>query len=173
MRYFRIYADERNIQPNILNLNSPLELNVRRKRIYEELGQRNYLNVKLDKEISFMDVISNPFFMVSKDFADLIRMYCPEMEFKHMILFDVRNRRAAFYQIPMIPEIDCLDEGSKWSRDGSMVIKGILYENRTGGAPIFRLKDTKGRCIMACLELVESAYRREVRGMGIEEFMVR
>ena len=38
---------------------------------------------------------------------------------------------------------------------------------------IFRLGETKGNHIIASLELVESAYRREVRGMGIEEFVVR
>lgn len=35
------------------------------------------------------------------------------------------------------------------------------------------LKETEGNHVMASLVLVESAYRKEVRGMGIEEFVVR
>ncbi|MDE6847447.1 MAG: hypothetical protein K2J99_17005 [Lachnospiraceae bacterium] len=120
-----------------------------------------------------MDIISSPIFMVSKEFANLIRMYCPGIKFKYMVLFDERNRRASSYQIPALPIIDCLDEDSEVSRDGHMITKGILCGYKTGGVPIFRLEGAEGRYIMANLEFIESAYRREVRGMGIEEFVVR
>lgn len=174
MRYFRIYADKRNIQLRILNLNSVIRPNIQQQdQIYENLDKRNYLKVQLEKEIQFMDIISSPIFMVSKEFSNLIRMYCSGTKFKYMVLFDERNRRAGSYQIPALPIIDCLDEDSEVSRDGNMITKGILCGYKTGGAPIFRLEGAEGRYIMANLEFVESAYRREVIGMGIEEFVVR
>ncbi len=75
--------------------------------------------------------------------------------------------------IPSLPEIDCLHDDSELSRDGNTITKGILCGEKTGNVPIFRLKGAKGRYIMANLAFVESAYRREVRGMGIEEFVVQ
>ena len=174
MRYFRIYADKQNIQPRFLNWNSLVRPGVRQgDRIYGELDSRNYLKVELDKEIQFMDIISSPCFMVSKELADLIRLYSPGMRFRHMVLFDEQNRRAVSYQIPDLPEVDCLYEGSELSRDGSVIRKGILCGEKTEEQPIFRLKGAEGRYIMANLEFIESAYRREVKGMGIEEFVVR
>lgn len=174
MRYFRIYADKQNIQPRFLNWNSLVRPSIRQGgQIFGELDIRNNLKVELDKEIEFMDIISEPCFMVSREFANLIRLYSPGMRFRHMILFDEKNRRAVSYQIPDLPEVDCLYEGSELSRDGSVIKKGILCGERTGERPIFRLKGAEGRYIMASLEFVESAYRREVIGMRIEEFMIR
>ena len=120
-----------------------------------------------------MDIISSPIFMVSREFANIIRMYCPWMRFKYLVLFDERNKRTASYQIPCLPEIDCLDGDSELSRDGNVIRKGILQGGRTGGTCIFRLKGAGGRYVMVDLALAESVYRREVKGMDIEEFVVR
>lgn len=54
-----------------------------------------------------------------------------------------------------------------------LIMKGILCGNKIQNVPIFRLKSAKGQYIMANLAFVESVYRREVRGMGIEEFVVQ
>lgn len=174
MRYFRIYADKQNIQPHFLNWNMLIRPNVRQQsQIYEEMSRRNYQKVELDGEILFPDIISSPCFMVSKELANLIRMYCPNMKFKYMVLFDENNKRAVSYQIPNLAEIDCLDEDSELNSNGNIIIRGILRGDKTEGIPIFRLKGAEGRYVMANLAFVESAYRREVRGMGIEEYMVR
>ena len=174
MRYFRIYADERHIQPRILNRETLVRPHIQEQGlIYEELEHRNYMKVELEREIAFLDIVNSPIFMVTKEFANLIRVYCPAVKFKYMVLFDEVNRRAVSYQIPALPEIDCLHGDSELSRDGNTITRGIRCGEKTGNAPIFRLKGAKGRYIMANLAFVESAYRREVRGMGIEEFVVQ
>ena len=73
----------------------------------------------------------------------------------------------------MLTEVDCLYEDSELSRVGSVIRKGILYGEKAGERPIFRLQGAEGHYIMASPEFVESAYRREVIGMGIEEVVVR
>lgn len=174
MRYFSIYADKRHIQPRILNRELLISPHIQQQQlIYEELDQRNHLKVELEQEIEFMDIVNSPIFMVSKEFANLIRIYCPATKFKYMVLFDETNRRAVSYQIPALPEIDCLNDDSELSKDGNTITKGILCGDKIQNVPIFRLKSAKGQYIMANLAFVESAYRREVRGMGIEEFVVQ
>ncbi|MCI9066745.1 MAG: hypothetical protein HFI53_12975 [Lachnospiraceae bacterium] len=174
MRYFSIYADKCHIQPRILNRELLIRPHIQEQRlIYEELENRNYLKVGLEQEVEFLDIVNSPIFMVTKGVANLIRVYCPAVKFKYMVLFDETNRRAVSYQIPALPEIDCLHDDSELSRDGNTITKGILCGEKTGNVPIFRLKGAKGRYIMANLAFVESAYRREVRGMGIEEFVVQ
>lgn len=174
MRYFRIYADNRNVQPQFRGWYSLVRPGMwQHGQVYERLEERNCLKVELNKEIRFMDIISSPCFMVSREFSNLIRLYSPEIRFKHVVLFDEQNGRTASFQIPGLPEIDCLDEDSELSRDRSIIEKGILRGDRLRGEPIFLLEGTSGNHVMASLDFVESAYRREVRGMGIEEFMVR
>lgn len=174
MRYFNIYADKCHIQPRILNRELLIRPHIQQQRlIYEELENRNYLKVELEQEVEFLDIVNSPLFMVTKGFANLIRVYCPSTKFKYIVLFDETNRRAVSYQIPLLPEIDCLHDDSELSRDGNTITKGILCGEKTGNVPIFRLKGAKGQYIMANLAFVESAYRREVRGMGIEEFVVQ
>ena len=174
MRYFSIYADKRHIQPRILNRELLIGPHIQQQKlIYEELDQRNYLKVQLEQEVEFMDIVNSPIFMVTKEFANLIRIYSPATKFKYMVLFDEVNRRAVSYQIPLLSEVDCLHNDSELSREGNTITKGILCNDKTGNVPIFRLKSAKGQYIIANLAFVESAYRREVRGMGIEEFMVQ
>lgn len=174
MRYFRIFADEKNLQPRFLNWYDRVKPGRRQdKQIYEDLDAQNYLKVELNKEVEFMDLISYPCFMVSKEFANLIRLYSPEIRFKCAVLFDEANRRTGYYLIPDLPELDCLHESSELSRDKSEVITGVLNQERIEGCPLFRLGGVKGRIIMANLEFVESAFRREVMGMRIEEFIVQ
>lgn len=172
MRYFKIYADEQNPQPRFLNWYSQIKPGRQDKQIYEDLAGRNYFKVELAGENQFMDILCHPCFMVSREFANVIRLYCPEIRFKYALLFDEVNKRTASRQIPDLPEIDCLDAKSELSRDRSEIITGILTEERIGMHPIFRLAGVKGRFVIASLEFVESVCRREVMGMKIREFIV-
>ncbi|WP_313577584.1 hypothetical protein [Lacrimispora sp.] len=172
MRYFRIYADERNPQPRFLNWYNKIRPGRSDCLVYEDLSRQNHFQVELNEEIPFMDIICHPFFLVSKEFAELIRLYSPEVRFKYATLFDKDNKRTAYYQIPDLPELDCLDVRSKLSRDKSEIITGILKEEKIQTCPIFRLGVVKGRYIVGNLKFVESVYRREVTGMRIDEFMV-
>lgn len=172
MRYFRIYVDERNPQPRFLNWYAQIKPGRSDIQVYGDLSSHNHFQVELSGEIPFMDIISHPCFMVSKGFADLIRLYNPAIGFKYATLFDKANRRTAFYQIPNLPEIDCLALESELNRDRSEIITGILKTEKIQMCPIFRIGGIKERYIVGDLKFVESAYRREVMGMEIEEFMV-
>lgn len=172
MRRFRIYADEANLQPHFRDWYTQIDPGSSSTQIYEELGEMNNFQVELYEGFPFMDVISYPCFMVTKEFANLIRLYSPDTAFKYAILKDVKSHKSTLFQIPILPELLCLDERSVLSRDKSEIIKGILRKDKVGNEFIFRIGRVKGRYIAASLEFVESAYRREVRGMKIEEYMV-
>ena len=172
MRYFMIYADKANCQPRFLDWYPKIGAGKTPGQIYMRLDERDHFKVELGYCVPFMDIISHPCFMVSKEFADLIRLYSPETEFKYATLCDRKRREASLFHIPILPELMCLDERSELSRDKSEILKGILKQDRIGETPIFRVGGVNGFCVAAGLDLVESVYRREVRGMRIKEFMV-
>ena len=173
MRYFEIYIDNRNPLPRCLNWGSLIKPGYRRaQQVYPVLRKNNYLDVELNAECEFMDILCNPCFMVSKEFADLIRLFSPNMKFKNIYLFDSVNQRTAVYLVPDLPEIDCLHEDSELSRNKSEIINGILLGEKIQNLSIFRLGTIETDYIIANLEFVESAYRREIKGMKIKEFRV-
>lgn len=172
MRYFSIYADDGNPQPRFLDWYTKVKPGRSDHEIYSEISGQNHFQVDLNKEIPFMDLISHPYFMVSKEFAALIRLYNPHIQFKYATLFDKTNGRTAFFQIPNLPEVDCLHKKSEISKNKSEIINGVLTKENLPSYPVFRLGGIKGRYIIANLEFMESAYRREVTGMRMEEFMI-
>lgn len=174
MRYFWIYADESNPQPQFSNWYQ--WMNPRKQQgheIFDGLEEQSYWDVKLDREIEFMDLIQYPHFMVSREFANLIRIYNPAIAFKNVVLIDKKNKRTVLYRLPDLPEIDCLCGESELSRDKREIKRGILMEEKIQRHPVFRLKGVSGKYIIANLELVESAYRRKIMGMRIHEFIVQ
>jgi len=174
MRYFLIYADQKNPQPRFLDwYEQQRPGNWWNRDIYDSLEPRSHFKVELNQELEFMDLIQHPYFMVSKEFASLIQMYDAAIAFKMAILFDKKNKRTALYQIPRLPVVDCLSELSELSRDKSEIEKGVLLEAQVRGRPIFRIKGVSRKYVVANLELVESAYRRKVMGMRIQEFIVQ
>lgn len=173
MRYFSIYSDTKNPQPLFLDWYNKIKPGRSDHEIYCEIQDHNHFIVDLNEEIQFMDLISHPYFMVSKEFASLIRLYQPQVQFKYATLFDKTNQRTAFFQIPNLPEIDCLHENSEISKDKSEIITGILSKENIPSFPVFRLGGIKGRYIIANLDFVESAHRREVTGMRMKEFMIK
>ena len=87
--------------------------------------------------------------------------------------FDEQNRRIASYFIPNLPEVDCMDESCEFNWVRTRIIKGVLCEEKIKRQHLFRLKWEKERCIIVDLDFVESAFRREVKSIEIEEYMVR
>ena len=75
----------------------------RHGQIYEALEARTYLKVELEEEMELMDIISSPCFMVSKEFANLIRLYRPWIQFKQIALLDERGRKTVPYLVPNLP----------------------------------------------------------------------
>lgn len=161
MRYFKISAEEKNPQPRFTDWFKKLQPKAWQDReVYNSLAQMNHMKIRQEQEAPLFDIISHPYFMVSKEFADVIRMYDEKMKFKQVILFEPERKRSAFYQIPNLQEVECL------------LKEGCLAKEKLPDLPIFRLGKVDKRCILANLEVVESLYRREVKGMSIQEYVV-
>lgn len=173
MRYFQIYSDKKNPQPQFLNWYRVLKpVRWEDSQVYKVIKNKSCFPVELEKEAEFLDVICHPQFMVSNEFAQLIHIYDSKIPFKNIVLSDAKSRRSVTYQLPNLPEIDCLSEESVLNQDRSVIMNGMLQREKIVHNPIFQLGNINGRYIIASLEFVESAYRRRVTGMNTREFKV-
>ena len=174
MRYFQIYADTNSPQPQFIDWYQRLKpKRWQDKEVYGALKRKNYFKVEMREEVEFLDIISNPYFMVSKEFANLIRMYDSKIRFKKVQLFVEDSKRSVLYQVPRLPEVNCLSGESELNRDKSVILQGVLSYEKLKPYPVFKLGGVSSRYILTNLELLESAFRRKVMGMKIREFVIK
>jgi len=166
MKFFLLDADDRIEQPHFLNWYK--EMNPKQQAAWN-IPRLNQFEVTLSSETDFMDIVSYPYFMLSKEFASLVQMYDESIHFKYAVLYDRKNRRHKTYSIPHLEVVECLSKESKLNRDDSVLQQAVLRREIVRNYTLFQIGGVKNRYIAASLELVESAFRREVRGLRIHE----
>ena len=129
----------------------------------------NSFVVSLPDYADFMDIVSHPYFMISKEFSNLVRMYDETIQFKYAVLFDKNNRRHMTYGMPHLEVVDCLSPESELSRGGNKLFRAVLIKSVVRGRTLFQIGGVKNQYVAASLDLVENAFRREVMGLRICE----
>ena len=166
MKYFLIDADDRIEQPCFLDWYEKMRP---QRHAAWDIPRLNSFKVSLSCETDFMDIISYPYFMLSLEFANLVRMYDETILFKYAVLFDKENRRRMNYGMPLLETVDCLSEESELNRDNSVLRRAVFRKEAVHDYTLFQVGRVKSRYVAASLELVESAFRREVMGLRISE----
>jgi hypothetical protein len=166
MKYFILDADDQYAQPNFLNWYK--EMNPKQQAAWD-IPRINRFSVSLSVDAVFVDIISHPYLMLSKKFADLVRLYDETIMFKYIMLYDKKNQRYMDYYMPLLEVINCLAEDSELNRDGSILLRTVLKRDALQYRALFQIGGVKNRYIAGSLELVESAFRREILGLKIHE----
>jgi hypothetical protein len=166
VKYFLLDADDQYAQPSFLNWHK--EMNPKQQAAWD-IPRLSKFSVSLSVNAVFVDILSHPYLMLSKEFADLVRLYDETIMFNYTMLYDKKNRRHMDYYMPQLEVIDCLDKDSEFSRDGSVLRRAVLKRAALQGRALLQIGNVKKRYIAGSLELVESAFRREVLGLRIRE----
>ena len=166
MKFFLLDADDKYAQPSFLNWFK--EMNPKLQASWE-IPQLNSFSVSLSETADFMDIVSHPYFMLSKEFANLVRLYDETISFRYVILHDQKNKRHITYHMPHLELVDCLAKESELNRDNSVLRRTVLRKEAVWGRTLFQIGGVKNRYVAGSLELVESAFRREVLGLRIQE----
>lgn len=133
------------------------------------IPDRQLLRIDENKNMIFTSIIETPFPLVSIEVKKVFDMYEPHITYKQFILLDAENERVGIYYLPILEEVDCLNEKSEFNLDRSVLRKGIIDYEKTEGKAIFRLGGVKHYYMVGRLDLVESILKRDVRGIGLKE----
>lgn len=120
MEYFVLKPQWGNPSPEITSWYGKLDVRKLTREHYKELPQNFLLDMKTGMDILYPDILMVPFFLVSREVRNVIRMYDEDMPFLHVILFDARQGEDAFYYLPILAEEN---EGCReviyctWSRE--------------------------------------------------------
>lgn len=166
MKYFLLDADDKMEQPHFLDWYNE----IRPKELAAwEIPRLNSFVVSLSSDVGFMDIVSYPYFMLTKEFYTLVQVYDNTIRFKYAVLYDRDNRRHLTYGMPYLEVVDCLADGSELNRDGSELWRAVLRKSAVQGRTLFQIGGVKNRYVVASMELVESAFRREVMGIRVRD----
>jgi len=166
VKYFLLDADDQYAQPSFLDWYK--EMNPKQQAAWD-IPRLSKFSVSLSVNAVFVDILSHPYLMLSKEFADLVRLYDETIVFNYVMLYDKKNRRHTDYYMPQLEVIDCLAADSELNRDGSVLLRAVLTKAALRNRTLFRIGGVKNRYVAGSLELVESTFRREVLGLRISE----
>lgn len=165
MKYFIIQSNKF-YEPNIINWYHKIDI----KTIYKKnIDNPIILDMETSENFFMPDIICFPIFMVSKGVAQIIYFYEDNINFKEVILFDVKKRRNGIYFIPLLKEVDCINKETEFNLDKTIIKRLVLNKNDIEHNTIFRLGEIKSNYIIGRLDLVESILRREAKGIKLIE----
>jgi len=174
MKYFLISTEmTNNPVPNIIDWHQQID---HRDITPERAGNiPEWTMLALDNggDIVFTDILSKPGFLVSSMVYDTMRLYDPYVQSKRMVLKDWKTQAEAQYFLPIFPACDCLLPESKFNRDRSNIIHGVIDQEKVKRRPFFKMGGVTNTHIVFRLDVVESILRRGAKGIKLIELEVK
>lgn len=173
MKYFIIEQKEKlpNV-PVIQNWYKKINVEAITKAECWKIPKRTALDVMPDKYITFYDVLSFPFFMVSETVCDIIKSFEPNLIVKDIVLFDSRYRTAEKYCLPILDEMIDLSDENLLCIHNKKYSDVMLDLNGMSDKYIFQVTSYDKKYVIMRLELVETILRRDVKGIMLHEIKV-
>lgn len=169
MKYFLIQTNPLYVTaPDLIDWRDKISKRFVRQGVSYHIPKRELYFIRPNPNTIFPDVVSFPFFIVTKLIKEVIKMYEPKLVYKELVLLDREYKLCEVYHLPILPEVDCLSSRSELSADHSMIKRGILNENCLRDSPsIFFIGGVRNTYVAARLDIVESMLRRGARGIGL------
>lgn len=161
MKYYLIREDSRiKTIPHIVNWMAKIDARNLTWGSYHKLPEVITLYVEKNDFTVYPDVLSRPFFMVTKELQKILKLYEPNMGYRQIILIDRKREMAVQYFLPHLQIVDCLGEGTKFNMDHSELQHIVLDTNKLADKEIFQLDKVSNRYVVVSLRVLESFLRR-------------
>lgn len=102
MEYFTLTSQNGNPVPQIENWYGKIDVRKLNRNDYQELPRFVLLDMKTGMDVCYPDIMTEPFFLVSKEALAVIRMYETDMPFLFFALFDAQKEESAAYYCPIL-----------------------------------------------------------------------
>ncbi|GAB6087298.1 hypothetical protein [Alkaliphilus crotonatoxidans] len=128
----------------------------------------NILYIENAKRIDFIDFIDTPLLLLADDFKHILRRYCPNLEFKSVVLCNFDTQEQEIYWNVELPEVNCLSPKTEYYPDGTLK-KLVIDNSRAKEYSMFQITNKIKRYYIVRLELAESILRRNIGGFILKE----
>ncbi len=172
MKYLLIETDKKNHIPYSINSNRAVDIRYANRQDAHKIPDCCIVSMKTPMEVFFPDILTEPFLMVSDTVADVMEMYAPDTSFKTIYLLEKETRMYQTYFMPFLEEVDCLSERTRRSRGGTELLEIVLRGEAVRRKPVFRIAGFTHVYLVCDMEFIESALRRDIRGIRLKEIEV-
>lgn len=142
MEYFTLTSQEGNPIPRIVNWYGKIDVRKLNRQDYKQIPRLLLLDMQNGTDLLFPDILTEPFFMVSREAMEVIRMYEENMPFLFIALFDAQNDESASYYCPIL-EVDNEE--------------AAIYKKKTINKSVIKIR----------LDLAESLLQRKAVGLSL------
>ncbi len=125
MEYLALKTQIQNPIPRVSSWFGKLDERKLTLEAYKELPRYFLLDMKTGTDVLYPDILTEPFLMVSREAADVLRIYEEEMPFLFVVLFDTEKNESISYHLPILAEGDenCLRAVYRIRKDGRWEIR--------------------------------------------------
>jgi len=149
MEYYQLKEMERNQYPYLKNWYDIINPRYLNRRLYSRIPECSIIEISSDEETVFADMLMQPFLMVSREFAEVVRAYDQSIPYRAVVLLDYLNHYNFIYQLPILEQVSEKDRQKEQ----------VLYQWIGGGKNETHIRK----------DLSESLLRRRAVGMGLEQ----
>lgn len=169
MDFFLIEEEEGNRIPYNINKNRVIDIRLLTRESYQKIPVWNVVEMEFPAEGFFPNLLCLPFVLVSKGFMETMVMYDPDIPYRSVKLWDRKSGQNGTYFIPLLEEIECISEKSKYNKVGNRITELVLNYEQVRDKIVFKVRGYDRKCIVGRMDLVESLLRRKARGIQIEK----
>lgn len=166
MDYFILKQNDRNTQaPVIKNWFGILNKKYINRKDSEFIQEPIILEFDGKQNTQFVDILTTPFFLISKRCKDIISAFSYNITFKQVLLVNYEHCIGELYFLPILDCIDCLIENKcEFNFDKSVLKKVVIDEDKTNNIPIFKLGTVANTYIIVKLDIAECMVCERLNG---------
>lgn len=169
MKYFLVEEDIRNRIPYGININRELDIRKIHTGYYHKIPSTNVIEFNIKNEMIFPDILSCPLYLISKLCLEVLEFYEPDLTYKLIYLLNKKSKVNRVYYMPALYEADCLSKKSVFNNNRSKIKQVVIDRDRIPDIHIFRVAGFDDPYVIMRLDLVESLFRRGLKGVRITE----
>lgn len=130
----------------------------------DETASRLLFTLDGKNALVFIDMLSQPVFLVTAPVQELLTTYEPYLTYKEIVFVDKSNGQSKLYFMPILDEVDCLSQSRQPNTYGTNLRLGLIIEEKIQNKSIFKIMDNKIAYVVIRLDLAESILRRGLLG---------
>lgn len=169
MKYFILELDQKYPAPRLLGGMPELSRRVLRETQGDQLPKHLMLELGADRQRVFTDVIMYPCLMVSEKIRKVLRSSEPYLRCIRVIAADREQGISRRYYIPVLAEVDCLAEGSRFNIDKSVIHHARIDTGKLNGRALASVGGINCQCILIREDLAENILAEAPIGISLKE----
>lgn len=168
MKYYMINEDKSIAnRPTLIDWYNKIDVKNLHPGLYSNIDEKIMIYVKSEPQIVFPNIVAHPFIMLNQDMKKVLDKYEPNMGYLKIFFVDKKTGAYEYYSLPMLTEVACNMEKSKFNLDKSVVYELVLNKNEIPrGIPMFAIEGLNTHAIVVRMDLMESLLRESGKGDG-------